>query len=80
MAVQAGTALGGALGHHSAVEGGHAADGGHQPPPWDACPPPPDSKAGLQGALFNLCTPDAKYRHHQPNTTHLDPPPPRPWP
>ena len=41
----------------------------------------PDSKDGLQGALFNLWTPDAKHRHHQPNTTHLDPPPPpRPWP
>ena len=41
----------------------------------------PNSKDGLQGALFNLWTPDAKHRHHQPNTTHLDPPPPlRPWP
>ena len=27
------------MGHHSAAEGGHAADGGYQPPPWDACPP-----------------------------------------
>ena len=36
-----------------------------------------DAKDGLQGALFNLWTPTAKYRHHQPNTTHLDPPPPR---
>ena len=35
----------------------------------------PDAKDGLQGALFNLWTPTAKYRHHQPNTTHLDPPP-----
>ena len=37
----------------------------------------PDSKDGLQGALFN-----SRHRHHQPNTTHLDPPPPRarPWP
>ena len=32
-----------------------------------------DSKDGLQGALFNLWTPDAKHHHHQPNTTHLDP-------
>ena len=32
----------------------------------------PASKDGLQGALFNLWTPDAKHRHHQPNTTHLD--------
>ena len=36
----------------------------------------PDSKDGLHGALFNLWTPDAKHRHHQRNTTHLDPPPP----
>ena len=35
----------------------------------------PDPKDGLQGALFILWTPDAKHRHHQPNTTHLDPPP-----
>ena len=41
----------------------------------------PDSKDGLQGAFFNLWTPDPRHRHHQPNTTHLDPPPPkRPWP
>ena len=31
---------------------------------------------GLQGALFNLWTPNTKHRHHQPNTTHLDPTPP----
>ena len=41
--LQAATGLGGggggALGHHSTVEGGHAADGGHQPLPWDAFPP-----------------------------------------
>ena len=36
----------------------------------------PNSKDVLQGALFNLWTPDAKHRHHQPNTTHLDPLPP----
>ena len=36
----------------------------------------PDSKDGLQGALFNLWTHDAKHRQQQPNTTHLDPPPP----
>ena len=36
----------------------------------------PDSKDGLQGALFNLWTHDAKHRHHQPKTTHLDPSPP----
>ena len=34
----------------------------------------PDSKDRLQGALFNLWTPDGKHRHHQPNTTHLNPP------
>ena len=35
----------------------------------------PDSKDELQGALFNLWTPDPRHRRHQPNTTHLDPPP-----
>ena len=35
-----------------------------------------DSKDGLQGALFNLWTPNPRHCHHQPNTTHLDPPPP----
>ena len=39
-------------------------------------PPPRDSKDGLQGALFNLWTPRPKHRHQQPNTTHLEPPPP----
>ena len=40
----------------------------------------PDSKDGLQGALFHLTTPDPRHKHHQPNTTHLDPNPPRrPW-
>ena len=34
----------------------------------------PDSKDGLQRALFNLWTP--RHRRHQPNATHLDPPPP----
>ena len=33
----------------------------------------PDSKDGLQGALFNLWTPDRAHKHHQPNTTHPDP-------
>ena len=33
-----------------------------------------DTKDGLQGALFNLWTPDPRHRHHQPNPTH--PPPP----
>ena len=37
-------------------------------------PAPPDAKDGLQGALFNLWTPDPRHRHHQPNTTHVDPP------
>ena len=37
----------------------------------------PDSKDGLQGALFNLWPPDGTLRQHQPNTTHLDPPPPK---
>ena len=36
----------------------------------------PDAKDGLQGALFNLWTPDPRHRHHEPNTTHLDNPPP----
>ena len=36
-------------------------------------PPLPGAQDGLQGALFNLWTPNANYRHHQPNTTHLDP-------
>ena len=39
--------------------------------------PPPDSKDGLQGALFNLWTPDRAHKHHQPNTTHLDPTAPK---
>ena len=38
-------------------------------------PARPDSKDGLQGALFNLWTLDPRHRHHQPNTTHLDPTP-----
>ena len=38
-------------------------------------PPLPGAQDGLQGALFNLWTPDTKHRHHQPNTTHLDPTP-----
>ena len=37
----------------------------------------PDSKDGLQGALLHLWTPDRAHKHHQPNTTHLDPPPPK---
>ena len=37
----------------------------------------PDSKDGLQGALFHLWTPDRAHKHHQPNTTHLDPTPPK---
>ena len=36
----------------------------------------PDSKDGLQGALFNLWTPDPRHKHHQPDTTHLDTTPP----
>ena len=40
-------------------------------------PAPPDAKDGLQGALFNLWTPDRGHRHHQPNTTHLHPAPPK---
>ena len=36
----------------------------------------PGARDGLQGALFNLRTPDAKHRHHLPNATHLDPTPP----
>ena len=40
----------------------------------------PDSKDGPQGALFHLWTPHRAHKHHQPNTTHLNPPPPRrPW-
>ena len=34
-----------------------------------------NTKDGLQGALLNWWTPDPGQRHHQPNTTHLDPPP-----
>ena len=34
----------------------------------------PDSQDGLQGALFNLWTPDPGHRNKQPNTTRLDPP------
>ena len=37
----------------------------------------PDSKDGLQGALFNLWTPDPRHKHHQANTTHLDAIPPK---
>ena len=37
----------------------------------------PDSKDGLQGALFHLWTPDRARKHHQPNTTHLNPTPPK---
>ena len=37
----------------------------------------PDSKDGLHGALFHLWTPDRAHKHHQPNTTHLDPTPPK---
>ena len=37
----------------------------------------PDSKDGLQGALFNLWTPDLRHKHHQANTTHLDATPPK---
>ena len=37
----------------------------------------PDSKDGLQGALFNLWTPDPRHKHHQANATHLDATPPK---
>ena len=37
----------------------------------------PDSKDRLQGALFNLWTPDPQHKHHQANTTHLDATPPK---
>ena len=42
----------------------------------------PDSKDGLQGAFFNLWTPNPRHRHYQPNTAHMDPTPPpkRSWP
>ena len=36
----------------------------------------PGARDGLQRAIFHLWTPDAKHRHHQPNTTQLDPTPP----
>ena len=41
----------------------------------------PNAKDGLQGAFFDLLSPDPRHRHHHPNTMHLDPPPPprRPW-
>ena len=35
----------------------------------------PDSKDGLQGVFLYLWTADPWHRHHQPNTTHLEPPP-----
>ena len=54
--------------------GGHAGDGGPQPPPWVACPPRLQGWAA--GALFHLWTPDRAHKHYQPNTTHLDPSPP----
>ena len=38
----------------------------------------PDAKDGLHGDSFQLVDPDAKHRHHRPNTTHLDPGPPPP--
>ena len=37
----------------------------------------PDSKDGLQGAVFHLWTPDPRHKHHQPNTTHPDLTPPK---
>ena len=40
-------------------------------------PAHPDSKDGLQGASFNLWTPDPRHKHHQANTTHLDAIPPK---
>ena len=40
-------------------------------------PAPPYAKDALQGAFFTLWTPDRGHRHHQPNTTHLDPTPPK---
>ena len=40
-------------------------------------PAPHAAKDGLQGALFDLWTPDPRHCHHQPNTTHLDPAPPK---
>ena len=36
----------------------------------------PGARDGLQGALFNLWTSNAKHRNHPPNTTHVDPTPP----
>ena len=33
----------------------------------------PGARDGPQGALVHLWDPDAKHRHHQPNSTHLDP-------
>ena len=35
-------------------------------------PAHPDSKDGLQGALFNMWTPDPRHKPHQANTTHLE--------
>ena len=40
-------------------------------------PAHPDSKDGLQGALFNLWPPNPRHKHHQANTTHLDAIPPK---
>ena len=39
------------------------------------CLPSPTPRMGCRGLFFNLWTPDPRHRHHQPNTTHLDPPP-----
>ena len=38
------------------------------------------ARNGLQGTPFDFVTPDPKHRHHQPNTTHVDRPPPSPRP
>ena len=39
-------------------------------------PAPPGARDAMQGALFQLWTPNAKHRNHQPNTTELHPSPP----
>ena len=39
------------------------------------CLPSPTPRMGCRELCFNLWTPDPRHRHHQPNTTHLDPSP-----
>ena len=67
------------MGHHSAAEGGHAANGGHQPPTWVARPP------RLQVGCRGLCltcgpTTPGTATTNPTSRTWTPPPPRRPWP